>query len=84
MNENEVREKVIEIISFIAPDEDLSVIRDDEPLREQIGLDSMDFVDIVLELRKRHRIQIPEEDYDKLTSMASIVQYLTPKFKEQA
>jgi acyl carrier protein len=84
MTEEEVRGKVLEIISFIAPDEDLSTIKDDEPLREQIGLDSMDFVDIVLELRKRHRIQIPEEDYGKLVSMKGIVQYLIPKFQAKA
>jgi acyl carrier protein len=81
MTEEDVRKKVLEIISYIAPDEDLSAIKDDEPLRDQIGLDSMDFVDIVLELRKRHRIQIPEEDYGKLLTMGGIVQYLLPKFQ---
>jgi acyl carrier protein len=38
----------------------------------------MDFLDIVMELRKRHRIQIPEEDYGNLASMNSTVTYLTP------
>ena len=33
-------------------------------------LDSMDFLDIVMELRKRHRIQIPEEDYEHLATMS--------------
>ena len=41
---------------------------DDKPFREQLELDSMDFLDIVMELRKRHRIQIPEEDYKHLAS----------------
>jgi acyl carrier protein len=39
----------------------------------------MDFLDIVMELRKRHRVQIPEEDYGQLASMDSTVTYLTPK-----
>ena len=38
----------------------------------------MDFLDIVMELRKRHRVQIPEEDYDQLASMGSTVKYLEP------
>ena len=33
------------------------------PFREQLELDSMDFLDIVMELRKRYRMQIPEDDY---------------------
>ena len=42
----------------------------------------MDFLDIVMELRKRHRVQIPEEDYGHLASMASTVAYLEPKMKD--
>ena len=49
--------------------------------REQLELDSMDFLDIVMELRKRHRIQIPEEDYQHLASMSSTVAYLEPHMK---
>jgi acyl carrier protein len=42
----------------------------------------MDFLDIVMELRKRHRIQIPEEEYTQLASMASTVAYLAPRMKD--
>jgi acyl carrier protein len=42
----------------------------------------MDFLDIVMELRKRHRIQVPEEDYKQLASMASTVSYLEPRLKD--
>ena len=42
----------------------------------------MDFLDIVMELRKRHRIQIPEADYKALASMASTVEYLRPTMKD--
>ena len=41
------------------------------PLREQLELDSMDFLDIVMELRKRYRIQIPEDDYVQLATLAT-------------
>ncbi len=41
----------------------------------------MDFLDIVMELRKRHRIQIPEDDYVELASMQSTVKYLEPMMK---
>jgi acyl carrier protein len=78
MTPAEIREEVLDILSDIAPDEDLSGLDDEKPFRDQLELDSMDFLDIVMELRKRHRIQIPEEDYGELASMGSTVKYLEP------
>lgn len=82
MTPAEIRGEILDILSDIAPDEDLSQLKDDVPFRDQLELDSMDFLDIVMELRKRHRIQVPEEDYNKLGSMASTVQYLEPRMKD--
>ena len=50
---------ILDILENIAPDEDLSDLNDADPFREQMELDSMDFLDIVMELRKRYRVQIP-------------------------
>ena len=82
MTPAEIRAEVLDILESIAPDEDLSGLQDDVSFREQLEMDSMDFLDIVMELRKRHRIQIPEEEYGQLASMASTVQYLTPLMAE--
>ena len=79
MTQDEVRQIVIDIIADIAPDEDLSSLDDDQPLRDQIGLDSMDFLDIVMELRKQHKVEVPEADYPELATMSSTVKYLMPK-----
>ncbi|MCE3012734.1 MAG: acyl carrier protein, partial [Proteobacteria bacterium] len=46
MNTEEVRKVVLDIISDIAPDEDVSGLKDEVSLREQLDLDSMDFLDI--------------------------------------
>ena len=77
----EIKDAVLDILAGIAPDEDLSGLKDDVPFRDQLDLDSMDFLDIVMELRKRYRVQIPEEDYPALASMAGTVQYLEPLMK---
>ena len=82
MTRNEIREVILDILEDIAPDEDLSDLKDDVPFREQLELDSMDFLDIVMELRKRYRIQIPEEDYPQLASMESTCTYLEPLMKD--
>ena len=78
MTKDECKKVVLDIIADIAPDEDLSNVKPDVRLRDQLQLDSMDFLDIVMELRKRHRIQIPEDDYINLASMNSTVAYLEP------
>lgn len=80
----EIKDAVLDILAGIAPDEDLSGLKDDVPFRDQLDLDSMDFLDIVMELRKRYRVQIPEEDYPALASMAGTVQYLEPLMKNLA
>jgi acyl carrier protein len=82
MTPAEIREEVLDILSDIAPDEDLSQLDDEKRFREQLELDSMDFLDIVMELRKRHRVQIPEDDYINLASMSSTVAYLEPMMKD--
>jgi acyl carrier protein len=82
MTPAEIRQEVLTILENIAPDEDLSQLRDDVAFREQLELDSMDFLDIVMELKKRHRIRVPEEDYNQLASMDSTVNYLTPLMKD--
>jgi acyl carrier protein len=82
MNSEQIRPVILDILKRIAPDEDLSNLQDDVPFREQMELDSMDFLDIVMELRKQYRVQIPEEDYENLISMDSTVSYLEPLLKD--
>ncbi len=82
MTNEEIREEILDILSVIAPDEDLTDLKDDVNFRDQLELDSMDFLDIVMELRKRHRVQVPEDDYVELSSMDSTVKFLGPLMKD--
>jgi acyl carrier protein len=84
MTKDECKQLVVAIIADIAPDEDLSALKPDVRLRDQLQLDSMDFLDIVMELRKRHGIEVPEADYIQLASLDSCADYLTPKFNALA
>ncbi|MEY4940590.1 MAG: hypothetical protein RIQ93_2325 [Verrucomicrobiota bacterium] len=84
MTKDECKKVVLDIIADIAPDEDLSNVKSDVRLRDQLQLDSMDFLDIVMELRKRHGIEVPEAEYVQLASLASSADYLTPKFNALA
>lgn len=84
MTKDQVREAVLNIIADIAPDdEDIGSLKDEIDFSDQIDLDSMDFLDIVMELRKQFGIEVPEEDYSKLASLKSCVDYLFPILKDR-
>jgi acyl carrier protein len=78
MNREEIQTAVKDIIQTVAPDEDLSHLDPGLKLREQIELDSMDFLDIVMELRKRYGVHVPEADYKELATLDGCVNYLAP------
>lgn len=82
MTRDEIKGVILEIIEDIDDEADFDSLDADEPLRDQLDLDSMDFLDIVMELRKRYKLQIPEEEYPELASLTSCVNYLEPKLKD--
>lgn len=84
MTEQEVKDIVIAIINDIAPDEDTSNLDPAVRLRDQLDLDSMDFLDIVMELRKRYKVEVPEDDYMQLATLDGCVSYLLPKLDASA
>ena len=83
MTTDEVVVAVKDIIETIAPDEEVTNLDMNERLRDQIDLDSMDFLDIVMELRKLYGVQVPEEDYKELATLQGCVDYLHPHLAEK-
>lgn len=82
--EQQVKKIILDIIAVIAPDADLSSVKSDVQLRDQFDMDSMDFLDIVMELRKRYKVEVPKEDYPKLATLDSCAEYLAPKLSAVA
>ena len=81
MTIEEIKNVVLEIIQDIDDEANLENLKPDEALRDQLDLDSMDFLDIVMELRKRYKIQIPEADYPELATLDSCINYLMPRLQ---
>jgi acetyltransferase len=75
----EIRKAVQATIESIAPDADPARIRPDQPLREQIHLDSMDWLNVVVDLHARLGIEIPESDYGELATLDSMVAYVASR-----
>ncbi len=82
MTKEQIKDTILKIIAQIIPDEDLSNLKGDIPIREQVELDSMDFLDIIMELRKRYGIEVPEDDYTQLATLDGSVAYLEPRMRE--
>ncbi|WP_460907986.1 acyl carrier protein [Spirosoma areae] len=69
-----MKKRVIEILNgFGVP---ASAITDQTHFSRDLGLDSLDIVDLIMQLEKAFGIRIPDEDYDKLTTMQDVLDYL--------
>jgi acyl carrier protein len=73
----EIRSAVLAVLGDIAPDADAAGMDPGASLREQLDLDSMDFLNFVIGVHKRLGVEIPEADYPRLASLNGAVAYLS-------
>jgi acyl carrier protein len=76
MNEAEARSLFLDVLAGIAPEADLAALGGKAELREELDLDSMDFLNLVAAVSERTKIAIPEADYPKLATLDGAVAYL--------
>lgn len=79
MTTGELRNVVLSVLKGIAPEIDECELRSERPLRDQVDLDSMDWLNFLVALHDRLGVDIPEADYRKLTSLDALVSYLAQK-----
>ncbi len=84
MNNDEIREVVLRLLSQVAPEADMAVIKPDVRLRDQIDIDSMDALNFLISIDAELHVEIAEADYPKLTTLDNIVAYLAGKLGERA
>lgn len=77
MTPDEIRIAVLRAIHRVAPEADPAAIEPDVPLRDQLDIDSMDFLKFVIGLHDSFGVDVPEKDYPKLVTVNSCVDYLT-------
>jgi acyl carrier protein len=73
---DEIRATVLRVLGEIAPEADLSSVKGDVPLRDQLDLDSMDLLNVAVGLHAALGIEIPEADYPKVATLDGCVAYL--------
>ena len=70
---------VVSTLKTIAPELEESELAADEPLRDQVDLDSMDWLNFLVGLHEKFRIEIPESDYARLRTLNDVLEYLHTK-----
>jgi len=78
---DEIRGKVVEILGQVVPELDPSELRADAALRDQLDIDSMDFLNFAIGLHKAFGVEIPEADYRRLATLDGCVAYLAARIK---
>ncbi len=79
MNRTELRNAFVEELRRIAPELEENELKSDRPLREQVDLDSMDWLNFLVALHERLKVDIPEADYRRLVTLDQALDYLGGK-----
>ena len=83
MTPEQIRETLINAIARIAPEIDATSLQPGTGFRDQLDLDSVDFLNFVLAVHERLGIDIPETDYPLLSTLDGAVAYLSPRLRSQ-
>ena len=81
MSPQELQAQVVAILKSIAPELEEGTLSADRPLRDQVDLDSMDWLNFLVALHERLKVDIPESDYAKLVTLADLVAYLGARLR---
>ncbi len=79
MTRNDIRAAIIDALSAIAPEGDYAALRADRPLRDQLDIDSFDFLNVVIRLHDKLSVDVPEADYQKLATLDAAIDYLASR-----
>ena len=83
MTEQEIKKVVLEALASVAPELDEAVLAPEKSFRDQLDIDSMDFLNFVTAIHHRLGIDIPEIEYPKLVTLAGAVSYIDGKLNWQ-
>ena len=79
LTEKEIQEVVLRALGNVAPEVDLESIDPSKDLRDQMDIDSVDFLNFVLGLHKELGVDIPDADVAKITTLNGCVGYLVSR-----
>jgi acyl carrier protein len=81
MSESDVAKKILDALAGYIKNKSLK-IEGSSQLREELGLDSMDTIELVFQLEENFNIQIPDDDLMELKTVDNVVQYVEKRVSE--
>ena len=82
MDKQAIRAGVLATLCEVAPEVDATALLPDGLLRNQVDLDSMDWLNVIIGWHGRFGVEIPEADYAKLVTLDAITDYLEQKLAQ--
>lgn len=79
MNRDELKQAIVRTLATIAPEIDADALRSDRPLREQVDLDSADWLNFLVALHARIGVDIPDANAARLTTLDKLIDYCAQK-----
>ena len=76
MTRDEIRAQVLAALAAVVPELEPGELRPDRPLRDELDIDSMDFLNFTIGMHKAFGVEIPEQDYRKLGTLDACVDYV--------
>ena len=79
MTSEEIRSTLLKCLTDVAPEIAEEELEDDMDLRDELDLDSMDVLRWVQGIHKALGVEIPEEDYGKISTLEEAVDYVAAR-----
>jgi acyl carrier protein len=82
MTGDELKITIADILKQIAPDTEPAKLLPDDNIREKLEIDSFDALQFIVALDEKLGVETPEQDYGKITTMRTLVEYILEKKKQ--
>jgi acyl carrier protein len=79
MTRETIRDTVVNALTSVAPEVNARTLQPDTEFRQDLDLDSMDFLNFVIAIHERLNVDVPETDYSRLASLNGAVDYLADR-----
>lgn len=83
MNAKEIQPRVLEIVA-----EQLSLpveeVRPESSFIDDLGADSLDIVELIMEMEEEFGTEIPDEDIEKMNVVQDVISYVSKKVSQES
>jgi acyl carrier protein len=83
VTETEIRDAMLRVLARVAPEIEPSTLKGDVPLRSQVDIDSIDFLNFLIGIHEQLAVDVPETDYHEFLTLDRAVTYLAARLQAQ-